>query len=76
MKFRYKNTEKRMHGGKRVIRTVNVAGNKGFKSVTFQTKTKKRTVKKPLSDSEISRIKRKKFIVGLFDDCHTKYPKN
>lgn len=67
MSFHYKNTETKMHGGKRVVRRVHVAGNSGFKSVSTQRKTKTRTVKKPLSQSEIRHIKKGKFIKGLFD---------
>ncbi len=70
MKFRYKNTEKRMHGGQRVVRTVKVSGNRGFKSVSTQRKNKTRTVKKTLSRSEIEHIKSGKFIHGLFNDCY------
>ena len=66
MSFHYKNTEKRMHGGKQVIRRVHVTGNKGFKSVSGRHM---RTVKKPLTRREIGHIKKRKFIKGLFDDC-------
>lgn len=70
MSFHYKNTEKRMRGGKHVVRRVHVTGNKGFKSVSIRHKRKTRTVKKPLSRVEIVLIKKGKFIQGLFDDCY------
>ena len=69
MAFRYKNTEKRMHGGKHVVRRVHVTGSRGFKSVSVRHKRKTRTVRKPLTRLEISCIKKKKFIKGLFNDC-------
>ena len=70
MGFHYQNTEKRLHGGKHVVRRVLVSGKKGFKSVTIRHKTKMRTVRKPLTRVEIGHIKKKKFIKGLFDDCY------
>lgn len=70
MGFHYKNTEKRMHGGKHVVRRVHVIGTRGFKSVSIRHKRKTRTVRKPLTRLEIACIKKKKFIKGLFDDCH------
>lgn len=70
MNFHYKNTETKMHGGKRVVRRVNVSGNRGFKSVSIRKKTKVRTVKKPLNQREIKDIKGGKFIHGLFNDCY------
>ena len=69
MGFHYKNTEKRMHGGKHVVRRVHVTGTRGFKSVSIRHKRKTRTVRKPLTRLEIACIKKKKFIKGLFDDC-------
>jgi hypothetical protein len=70
MSFHYKNTETKMHGGKRVVRSVHVSGNSGFKSVSIRHNTKTRTVKKPLSRREMGHIKKQKFIKGLFDDCY------
>jgi hypothetical protein len=67
--FHYKNTEKRLHRGKHVVRRVHVTGHRGFKSVSVRHKKKMRTVKKPLTRREICHIKKKKFIRGLFDDC-------
>jgi hypothetical protein len=69
MSFHYKNTEKRMHGGKHVVRKVHVSGTRGFKSVSVRHNKRMRTVKKPLSRREICHIKKGKFIKGLFDDC-------
>lgn len=68
MKFHYKNTEKRVHRGKHVVRRVHVTGDRGFKSVSIRHK-KTRTVKKALTRREICQIKKGKFIRGLFDDC-------
>jgi hypothetical protein len=70
MKFHYKNTEKRVHKGKHVVRRVHVTGNRGFKSVSIRHKKKVRTVKKPLTPHEIGCIRKKKFMKGLFDDCY------
>ena len=70
MGFHYKNTEKRMHRGKHVVRRVHVSGNRGFKAVSIRHNRKTRTVKKPLTRREICHIKKGKFIQGLFDDCH------
>ena len=69
MSFHYKNTEKRLHGGKHVVRRVHISGKKGFKSVSIRHKKKTRTVKKPLTRIEIVLIKKGKFIKGLFDTC-------
>ena len=63
--FHYKNTEKRVHRGKHLVRRVHVTGGRGFKSVSRGT----RTVKKRLTRREICHIKKGKFIRGLFDDC-------
>lgn len=70
MSFHYKNTEKRVHKGKHIIRRVRVTGNRGVKSVSIRHKKKMRTVKKPLTRLEIGCIKKKKFIKGLFNDCY------
>ena len=70
MNFHYKNTEKRIYGGKHVTQRVHIVGNSGFKSVSTRHKNKMRTVKKPLTRSEINHIKKRKFIKGLFNDCH------
>lgn len=70
--FHYRNTEKRLHRGKHVVRRVHVTGDRGFKSVSTRHQKKMRTVKKPLTPREICQIKKRKFIRGLFDDCALK----
>jgi hypothetical protein len=58
MVFVYHNTEK--HGGH--VRRVVIRGGSGFKSVTH----KRRTLRMPLTRTEIKQIKKRKFIPGLF----------
>jgi hypothetical protein len=70
MSFHYKNTEKRVHGGKHHIQRVHVSGKRGFKSVSIGHKRKMCTVRKPLTRGEIGHIKKRKFINGLFDECY------
>jgi len=72
MAFIYKNTEKRVHGGKHVTQKVHIVGNKGFKSVSRRHKNKTRTVKVPLTRGEICEIRKGKLVRGLFDACHNK----
>ena len=70
--FHYHNTEKKMHKGRHVVRRVWVKGKKGFKSVTTHHSRKRKTVKRPLSCSEVRSIKNGRFVPGLFKDCYTK----
>ena len=68
--FHYHNTEKRLHGGNRITRKVVIKGGKGYKSVTVKKGGKhNRTVKRPLNKTEIEKIRKGKFIKGLFTDC-------
>jgi len=60
-------------GGKKIVRKVSIKNGKGYKSVTTYYKGKKiNSVKKPLHDSHIMLIQTRKFIPGLFSDCHCK----
>ena len=68
-KFHYHNTERHFHKGKHTVRSVRIHGNTGFKSVSTRQNTKRKTVRKPLTKEEICKIKKRKFIQGLFDDC-------
>jgi hypothetical protein len=69
--FYYENTEMKIQsGGKKVVRKVTVKRGSGYKIVTKYANGKKVvSVKKKLKKPEIVKIKRGKFIPGLFDDC-------
>ena len=69
IKFHYHNTEKRVHNGQHITRKVLIKGGKGYKSVTIKHGKKRTTRKRPLHENEITDIKNKKFIRGLFDNC-------
>lgn len=63
-------------GGKAKSKTrrVEIHGNKGFKEITYKSKTngKFRTTRKsrkPLTKRELSCIRRCKFVPGLFNAC-------
>lgn len=71
---KYKNVEKKMTPNGCITRKVVVYENgKGYKSITTHCpndKTRKnKTVRKPLSESEITDIQNRKFIHGLFNNC-------
>jgi hypothetical protein len=68
-KFNYHNTEKRVHNGKHVTRKVIIKGGKGYKSVTMKRGKRNHTVKRQLKEHEMEKIKKGKFIKGLFKDC-------
>ena len=68
-KFHYHNIEKRVHNGKHITRKVLIKGGKGYKSVTIKHGKKRTTRKRLLFPNEITDIKKKKFIYGLFDNC-------
>lgn len=69
--FNYQNTELKMQtGGKKVVRKVSIKKGRGYKSITKYANGKKvYSVKRPLLSSDIERIKKGKFIPGLFSDC-------
>ena len=68
-KFNYHNIEKRVHNGKHITRKVIIKGGKGYKSVTMKRGKRNHTVKRPLKQHEMEKIKKGKFIKGLFNDC-------
>lgn len=73
LKFHYHNVEKRIHGGKHIIRKVTIKNGKGYKSITTIKKQKggkkqRRSAKQKLHTHEIENIKNRKFIQGLFSD--------
>ena len=68
-KFHYHNIERRVHKGKHITRKVIIKGGKGHKSVTIKSGKRNRTMKKMLSNKEIEKIHKGKFIKGLFNDC-------
>jgi len=58
-------------GGKKIVRKVSIKNGKGYKSVTKYHKGKKvSSVRKPIHHSHIILIESRKFIPGLFSDCH------
>jgi len=68
MTFSYSNVEHVMMGGKKQTRKVIIRKNKGYKSVcSYKNGRKCNTRKKTLKRSEISMIKKGKFIPGLFE---------
>lgn len=70
--FNYENTETKQMGGMKIVRKVSVKNGKGYKRVTKYRRGKKMSsVKKPISDMHLQKIKDGKFIVGLFSDCKT-----
>lgn len=67
--FHYHNTEKHIHGGKHITRKVTIKNGKGYKSITTMKRGgKKRTTKRRLDVVEMTNIKNRKFIKGLFSD--------
>ena len=68
--FDYYNSETKQVGGMKIIRKVSVKNGKGYKKVTKYRKGKKvSSVKKPIHNEHLRKIKDGVFIVGLFDDC-------
>ncbi len=68
--FNYENTETKQMGGMKIVRKVSVKNGKGYKRVTKYRRGKKMSsVKKPISNAHLEKIKEGKFIVGLFTDC-------
>jgi hypothetical protein len=62
-----------MNGGKKIMKTVIIKNEKGYKSVcTYKNGKKCHNKKKKLSKSEINKIKSGKFIPGLFSDISSK----
>ena len=74
----YENNEtKILKDGTKIMRNVYIKGKKGHKSVTqFKRNKHLYTVKKCLSNKEISLIKNRKFIPGLFKNCVCKTKKH
>jgi len=69
-KFDYYNSETKQIGGIKIIRKVSVKNGRGYKKVTKYRKGKKvSSVKKPIHNEHLNKIKEGVFIVGLFDDC-------
>jgi hypothetical protein len=65
--FNYTNTEVKQHGGSKIVRNVTIKRGNGHKRVTKYTRSKKVfDIKKKLNKSEVARIKKGKFIPGLF----------
>jgi 5'-3' exonuclease len=68
--FHYDNTEYKYKNGDYTKRNVKIRGGKGSKTVSMYKKGKRvHSVKKPLSNVEITEIQMGKFIPGLFNDC-------
>jgi len=67
--FHYNNIEKKNHNGKYITRIVSIKNGKGYKSITMKKGGKRHTVKRTLKTDEIHKIRKGKFICGLFNDC-------
>jgi len=72
-KFHYHNIEHKKHNGKHITRRVHIKNEKGYKSITMKKGGKRHTVKRKLKTDEIHKIRKGKFISGLFQDCKNKY---
>ena len=71
MEFSYKNAQHVMEGGKKIVRTVKIKGNRGYKSISHHHNgVKTHSKRKKLSEEEIQMIKSGKFIPGLFSKMH------
>jgi hypothetical protein len=67
MEFNYKNIQHVMEGGKKMVRTVKIKGERGYKSISHHHNgAKTHSKRKKLSEEEIQMIKAGKFIPGLF----------
>jgi len=72
-KFHYLNKEVIHSGGKKIVRTVSIKNGKGYKTVTHSHHGKhKKTVKKRIHSDHMKMIQQRKFVPGLFKDCHSK----
>ena len=83
IKENYKSIEQKMTPNGCVTRKVIIYKNgKGYKSITTHcppthnnntikktNKSTRKTIRKPLTDSEIEQISKRKFIQSLFHDC-------
>jgi hypothetical protein len=68
--FNYMSIQTSQVGGTKITHNVTIRRGKGHKSVTKFNRNKKLfTIKKKLKKSEVSCIKKGKFIKGLFSDC-------
>ena len=72
-KFHYFNKEIVHMGGKKRVRTVSIKNGKGFKSISHSHNGKhKKTVKRRIHPEDMKMIQQRKFVPGLFKDCHFK----
>jgi hypothetical protein len=68
--FNYSNSETVVQKGGKTVRKVTIKKGKGYKSVTIYRKGKKvSTIRKPIHQDHIEKIKTRQFIPGLFSDC-------
>jgi len=68
--FNYENVEVKQIGGTKVVRKVSVKNGRGYKSVTKYRKGKQvSSVKRPIHQDHVKKIKNGIFVIGLFDDC-------
>ena len=72
--FNYENTDTTiLGGGKKVVRKVSIKNGKGYKSVTkYHNGKKVGSIKKSIHKKHVMHIHSRKFIPGLFSDCHCK----
>jgi hypothetical protein len=65
--FNFTSLQTSQVGGTKTVRNVTIRRGKGHKSVTKYNRNKKLfTIKKKLNKTEVARIKKGKFIPGLF----------
>ena len=75
MAFKYSNVQHKHHGLNKKTHKVHIIGSKGYKCVTHLRSGKKtHHTRKQLTNEEIIRIRKGKFIKGLFKDCQPKRP--
>jgi len=73
MAFRYSNVQHKHHGLNKKTHKVHIMGSKGYKCVThFRRGKKTHHTRKQLTNGEINKIHKGKFIKGLFKDCEPK----
>ena len=70
IRFHYKNIDKKIVNGKKIVKKVVIQNGKGTKSVSHYHGGKHlHTIRKSLSKPEVSNIHKGIFIHGLFNDC-------
>ena len=69
-KFNYYNKEIKQKGGKKTVRLVSIRKGKGYKSISHYHNGKhQKTHKNRICPEHLEKIKKGKFVPGLFKDC-------